>query len=352
MHMDISLKKMLFKKNKKELSLTLQIQFLKRLHQLLDNGYPLIHSLRLIQLEKKFKVVSSTLEELLINGTTLGSAFKKLHFHTLISSFLTTVETTGYLKNNLLTCIRIGEQQLTYTQKIKRVIRYPIILLVFFIILFSLINYFVLPSFESMITSDDSAFSMYIVMNIIKSIGLILATIISILYFLYLFKNRINQTFTIEQRINHLKKIPLINYLMTLHTTFLFSTQLSTLLKSGLTLKNTLAHLAKQSQMPIISHYSKLLIQDYRKGGDAVHLLHHFPLIDQQLALLFQNQTNMKDLAKDLAVYNQILFDEFEHSIMKIIQMIQPIFFSLLAIFIILMYISILWPMFDLINHL
>lgn len=342
-----------FKRKEKSPPLEIQAQFFKRLYQLLNNGYSLINSLQLIQLERNLTTVSLPLKSRLINGSSLGYSLQDLGFHPLMSSFLITVESTGNLKRHISTCIKIAEQQINYVEKLKRIIRYPLILSIFFIILFIIINNIVLPSFETIIPADnETSFSLYSVINIIKIIGLIIIFLLCSIAFMYFMRNKLNTLLSIKQKIEFLQRIPFINYLITLHTTFLFSAQLSTLLNSGMTFKNTLHHLSQQSQMPIISYYSDLLIKEFRKGGDIVDLLYKLPLIDEQLALLFQNNTNVKQLAKDLTMYEQILFDEFENSIIKSIQLIQPVFFTVLALFIVLMYISILWPMFDLINNL
>lgn len=349
--MDIYLKSIFSKKKEQPPHLKVQIQFLKRLYQLLNNGYSLIDSLQLIQLERNLRSLTRPLKTMLVNGKSLGQALESLSFHPLITNFLKTVESSGNLKTHIKTTIKIAEQQNNYLNKIKEVIRYPLILSVFFLGLFIIINNIVLPSFETMLYTEQTRFFHHGI-SFIK-ITLISLSIVALLIMgLYIFRGYLAKFLSIEKRIFLLSKIPYINYIASLHTSFLLSTQLSTLLDSGMTFKGAFLHLSRQGQMPIISYYSKLFIQQFEKGENLIELLQQLPLIDQQLAGLFQNAVNKKQLAQDLRMYEEILFDEIESSIVKLIQIIQPLFFVTLSIFIIFMYLSILWPMFNLINDL
>src|SRR5690625_5196461 len=100
-----------------------------------------------------------------------------------------------------------------------------------------------------------------------------------------------------------------------------------------MTIKDVLEHLAKQSQLPIISYYSSFLTKEIITEGDLVSRLEQFKLLDKQLAYLFKTNTNMQYLAKDLRMYEYMIFDELQQRVMKSISLIQPLVFTLLALF-------------------
>lgn len=353
MLMDFFQKIKLHFQNNTTVPLEKQHRFLKRLYQLLNNGYSLLNSLNLMKLEKDLKEISIQVKFELSKGVQLSKVLKKVNFHPLITNYLATVETSGDLKDHVRTCIKLTEQRLQYIKQSKKLMRYPAILLIFFLAIFFIINYFVLPSFRNFFPEQAAAnFSVHLIINTIKGFGFIMITLAGCVYLCYLFRHQISRMFSVMVKINILTKIPFLNTLSTLHYTLLFSTQLSTLLQSGMTIKDVLEHLAKQSQLPIISYYSSLLTKEIITGGDLVSRLEQFKLLDKQLAYLFKTNTNMQDLAKDLRMYEYIIFDELEQRVMKAISLIQPFLFTLLALFIISMYFVIMWPMFDLINHI
>src|SRR5699024_4597175 len=114
--------------------------------------------------------------------------------------------------------------------------------------------------------------------------------------------------------------------------------------------KDTLQNMSKQTKLPIVSYYTSLIMNQLANGFLIVHLLDNLTFIDKQLANVFHNNTNAETLAKDLAVYAEFLNEDMERKIMRIITMIQPIFFVFLACFIILVYVTLMWPMFQLIQ--
>lgn len=350
--MDFFQRNIFLKRKENYIPLHLQLQFLKRLYRLLNNGYSLIESLQLIKLEQDLEIISKRIEKELIQGNSLAIALEKVNFHSSITGFLHSVEPTGHITKHIQTCVQLTQQRLNYVKKLQQVTRYPIVLAILFFGIFLLIYQFVLPSFERILSTQNNLFiKTNIFINTIKILGFIILSSAIIGMCLYLCRNYFQTMFSIDQKINILTKFPLVNKFITLHLTFLFSTQLSVLIQSGMTLRHILSHLSEQQQTPILSHYSFLLMKEFQKGGDFILLLKSLPLIDAQLALLFKNNSNMKDLARDLSMYGEIIFDEFERNMVKVISLIQPIFFLILALFIILMYLAIMFPMFDLINH-
>src|SRR5699024_7362801 len=85
------------------------------------------------------------------------------------------------------------------------------------------------------------------------------------------------------------------------------------------------------------------------QSGHYIHpLLLELSFIDRPLALLFERQNNLRYLEKDLDAYAAMLTEQIEQKITKIITLVQPFFFGLLALMILFVYISLIWPTFHL----
>src|SRR5699024_4541550 len=104
--------------------------------------------------------------------------------------------------------------------------------------------------------------------------------------------------------------------------------------------------------LPIIAYYSSLMMNELSKGLHISLLMTNLPFFEKQLAAIFQKNTHMAALEKDLVAYADLLIEEIHRKVMKIITLIQPIFFIILASFIVFIYITLMWPMFQLINSI
>jgi competence protein ComGB len=160
----------------------------------------------------------------------------------------------------------------------------------------------------------------------------------------------IKRKIPIDQQLKILYRIPIYRYFLRLQTSFQFAAHFGSLLKAGLSLKQILYELTVQQRLPILSFYAKLLTIDLNRGFHLSSQLAELPLIEKQLENIFQKNTDMKLLEKDLSLYSEILLEELQRKIISAIMLIQPIFYIVLGIFIVFIYLSLMLPMFQLIN--
>lgn len=348
--MDLFLKQFITKR-KRKLPHDVQLRFLKRLHRLLENGYPLLEALEMYTLDKQLKKPAESIATALKNGTSLDAAFDQAGFHQAIIAYLYFVQANGSLQETIEKSIQMFEYRTNTTKRFQRVFRYPIILLLVFSILLYFINRHVLPSFQNLFQSSAEASNIVsitiIIINGLSSF-LFFASISIILciigwYFLH-------KKVPIEKQLKLYNSIPLYRNLVKMQTSFLFATHFSTLLKAGLPYKEILIFLANQTKLPIIAYYSNQMIDDLKKGIHLAHVLSEYTFLDYQLTNIFQKNTNHYALEKDLSIYAHMLLEDIENNTIKVITYLQPAFFLIIACFVIFIYAIIMWPMFELIK--
>lgn len=349
--MDLLLRKHTIFRKSKRLSIDLQLRFLNRLARLLKNGYPLLEALEIIKWDDKLAPISTNVIRLLKNGYTIDHALDELKFHPDISSYLYFVKNSGDLEENIQKCILIFEDKLKYIKKFKQTIRYPVILFMIFFILLTFLQQTVLPSFiEIFQLSDESTSTISLsltLINIIINTVFIIVTITGLIAILwYVMKIKL----TIEQKLKVYNRIPIYRTFLTIQTSFLFATHLSSLLKTGLPIKNILTILADQEKLPILSYYASRLTDELSQGIYINTLLTKLDFITPQLSIIFQKNADSDALEKDLSVYAEHLTEELHRKLVKLLVTIQPIFFVILACFIVFIYIALMWPMFQLIK--
>ncbi|SHG68410.1 MULTISPECIES: competence type IV pilus assembly protein ComGB [Virgibacillus] len=347
--MDIFLKHPLKKHNK--LSNQQQLRFLKRLNHLLTNGYPLIEALNSIAWTKPFSNLSEKIIFELKNGATFDQALQKSAFHPSITNYLSFSMSNENLQGNIQRCYKMFEQKLKYNSKFKQAIRYPILLLTIFLPILILLKQVVLPSFIDLYQGIPGS-STILVITISLIDWLLLLCIITFITvcILALSWQRMKRSISIERQIKLYTRIPIYRAFLTTQTSFLFATQFSTLIQTGLSFKAILQQMMHQKKHPLIAHYAKLMTAQLREGRQLPALLSQFDFLDKPLANIFQKDSNTATLKMDLHVYAEGLMEEMETNMLKLITYIQPMFFIIIGCFVLFIYITLMWPMFQLIK--
>lgn len=335
----------------KALQEDVQLTFLKRLHRLLDNGYSLIGALEVIKWDKKLANVSEQIIQLLMEGYVIDEAFEKANFHPTIIAYLYFVRINGNLIASIEKCTNMFEQRIKYIKKFSRVIRYPIVLFIVFIFLLIFLKQSVLPLFSDLFQSSTESsrtvlFSI-IFIDFISTTFIIVIFLIGIATFIWHFYKR---HMSIEEQIAIYNKIPIYRAFLKIQTSYYFATHMSMFLEAGMPIKEILENMSGQQKLPIISHYASLMLEQLQNGVYIDHLLQNLPLLEEQLATLFQKHHNIDSLKKDLTAYAEFLADTLKQKITRAISYIQPAFFITLACFIIFIYLTLMWPMFQLIQ--
>ncbi|MGY0692931.1 competence type IV pilus assembly protein ComGB [Virgibacillus sp. FSP13] len=349
--MALYLKKYFTKIRQKNFKKEQQLLFLNRLSRLLQNGYTLIESLEVIKWNKTMKEPASVIMLALKSGSTLDQAFEKAKFNSIITSYLYFVRANGDIEASIRKCLNMYEQRLHYHRKFQQVARYPAILLLIFSVLLYFIKQSVLPSFLDLFQTSTEASSMLFISIMIIDFLSNFAYLLLILVIVFCLLWQINKRkIRIEKQIKLYSSLPIYRKYKQIQTTFLFATHFGSLLKTGIPIKEILNTMAQQTKLPILAYYSTLMIQELNQGRHITSLLSQLKLLDKQIPIIFQKNADVTALEKDLSIYAELLTEELHRKILKAITYIQPVFFLILAGFIVFIYITLMWPMFQLIK--
>lgn len=335
---------------KERITNELQLRFLERLHRLLTNGYPLLSALEILTWDKQMVQPAAKITAGLKNGSTIDQAFEDALFHPSIISYLFFVRLNGDLRGGIGKCAEMYAHRMKYMKKFQQITRYPLILLFIFSILLYFIKQSVLPAFAELFQNTSASSTLTITMQMLDFLGtgaiISLAVILMGLLIWKTLKNKL----PIETQMQLFNSIPIYRSFLKLQTSFLFAMHFNTLLKTGMSFKEILHQMANQQKVPIIAYYSGLMTAELTKGLHITYLLSQFTFLEKQLASIFQKNADISSLEKDLTVYAELLTEEIQRKIIKTITYVQPLFFLILASFIIFIYVTLMWPMFDLIN--
>jgi competence protein ComGB len=329
----------------------IQLRFLQRLSRALSSGYSLNESLEVVKWDKALTPLATDAIHILQDGNTLPIALEKLNFHPIIISFLSISQEYGDLESSIQKTVEIFDKRLEYSKKFSQVIRYPILLIIVFSFLFFFIQHSVLPNLLTLMDqSTDRSVVISMILNISSVLyyGFLLIVLLALAF--RMSWQYLQSKIPIDYQLKLFQLIPIYRSYVTLNTSYLLATHMSSLLQTGISIKDVLAILMAQPKLNIISHYASRLTEGLNQGIHLSLLLHSFRFINPQLASIFQKNSNADTLEKDLAVYAIFLTDELHQKIMRTITYIQPIFFTLLGLVVILIYMSLMWPMYQIIE--
>ncbi|GGJ47592.1 competence type IV pilus assembly protein ComGB [Virgibacillus salexigens] len=348
--MDLYLKQFLVK-SKDRISDDDQLQFLKRMHRLLDNGYSLLDTLEVMTWDKQLANTAEQIINSLKNGFSLEQALSNCSFHSSIVNYISFANTNQNIEENIQRCYMMFEQRLNNLKKFKHLLRYPLILLSLFLPLLFILKQSVLPSFLELYQQSPSSSSLIIFsIFLIDWLGLLLILTclgiggIAILWKIY------NQRLPIEKKLRVYQRIPIFRTYIKLQTSFLFASQFSTLIKTGMSFKDVLDQMIYQEKQPIISYYCRRMGKQLSNGHPIPTLISQFFFLEMQLTAIFQRSNNNQALETDLFLYAEILLEEIQRKLVKYLTYIQPVFFIIIACFILFVYITLMWPMFQLVK--
>lgn len=333
---------------RRQLKPELQLRFLQQLAKVLTNGYSLLSALETLKWDRSLALLAENTINKLKNGIGFDKALEELKFNPLITTYLYFSKDYGDLEENISKCVGIYEKRLHYYRQFGQAIRYPLILLVVFTMMFFFIQHSVIPNLLTL--AQQGTENAILIKLSITVVTVCYYTFIICIFLILLCRiiwQYLKLKVPIETQLIFLKLLPFYRSYLKLNTSFLFATHISSLLKSGLSIKDVLAILEKQSRLPLLSYYSSLLTKGLNQGIPISFVITNLFFINSQLAKLFQKNANTELLEKDLTIYAAMLIEQLNQRILKAITYIQPIFFILLGIMIILIYLSLIWPMYQ-----
>jgi competence protein ComGB len=321
------------------------------MNRLLSSGYPLLETLQVLQWDKRLATPAETISQAFKNGKTIDASFLQANFHHTIVAYLSFVKSNGDLEGSIEKCLTMFKSRVKYRNKFMQTARYPLILLFIFLLLLHVIQLFVLPSFVDLFQTNSQMssslmFSIFIIDFLFQAGLLIILLLLISLLGWRLMRHKLS----IETQMKIIQSLPVYRKIVRLQTSFHFAVHFSTLLKTGMPYKEIIEHMARQKQLPILSHYAFLIKKELTRGIPIASLLTQFSLLENQLTSIFSHNQNSDALEKDLSIYAELLTEEIERKIMKTITYVQPVFFAILAGFIMFIYITLMWPMFQLLQ--
>ncbi len=337
---------------KKTIPLKEQIQFLNRLIKLLEKNYTFKKTLELMTYDPQFSKLATSFLHLLHDGSTVEDSFRKLKFDSTVIAYMYFTKESGQMLNQIKNCNQILSMREKLQDKLKKIIRYPTFLIIISVFLFIMMSSYLFPLYTNtfyQMEHNGALTFFYTVDSIFKAfmITILILMVIGMITYFVIYKN-----LSLENKIKWINNIPIVSNMFRLFTSMQLAYHIASILQNGRTIKETLTIITKQQELKVLQLYSKKMISVLADGKSLFDSVAGLSLIENDLKQLIRRADQDGTLLSDLQAYSTLLLDTIEQKFKRLLFIIQPTLYSIIGLFILLIYFFALFPMFQLIQYL
>ncbi|MGF2617061.1 type II secretion system F family protein [Rossellomorea vietnamensis] len=330
--------------------------FLKRLGELLSNGYSLTDAIEFVFIGhyKAQGAIRLMMLSQLQNGSSLSAVLHSSGLPLHVCSQIYFAERHGRIAETL---IQAGEY-LTARKKdreaLMKVLTYPLVLISILIGVMILLKSVLFPQFEILYSSLDYTpeNNLRLFLNIFENLpAIFLALLVAsmtaggIIYLRF-------QSYTPLKKAELLLRVPYVSrYIRLLYTQF-FSREVSFLLNSGMSINQALTEMESQTYRPLFEEAAGRMIQDLKIGKSFPETIEFFGLFTDGFLEVIRHGERRGQLPQELFIYSQFCMETLEESGKNMLTVIQPVVFLFIGLFILLIYFSVMVPMFQVMQSL
>jgi competence protein ComGB len=341
---------------KKKIKLKNRSEFLSRLAVLLKEGYTFYDSVSLLLPHHvdDYRLLLTKIESDFRDGETVTHILSRLEFSSSILLPVVIAERDGRLAETLSSMAVRMEKTEEAKKKLKGLLAYPAGLFIFISILLLGFRKFFLPNIELLASSrsnGDSGFVQSLPTLVAKTPDIILGIGILLTCFLVgcmIFYKKLPPA----KKIKFFIAIPFLGNIFTMWKTRLFSSELGSLLLSGLSMQDSLDILINQNLDPVLSEIANEIKKSVIYGEPFDKAVAITDGLTKQFSSFVEHGTNSGHLPKELIIYSEYLENKISDLLTKGLAILQPLLFSLIAICILAAYIALLLPMYGMIDKI
>lgn len=329
-------------------TLSLQQKFLTRFSQLLQNGFSISDALHIMATLFKKQAIQPMIDAC-SHGQHFADTLEQAHFETRIIYMIRCSEQAGALLQGLQKAADYSDFHLKNRSELSKKIRYPLTLFALISLILVAVFTLFMPKikgfYQSFNLSNNSSLLQGVILIMISTF--ILLSILTLLIFCILHV----QHLSFQTRVKSLLfRIPLIRPLIQKIFSYYFSSQWLIFLNCGLSLKESLNMMIQFETIPFI----RLIIEDlhaqFEAGNSLSNTIQSSSYFTPYFKLTMSHALILGNLTSELNHYSASEFKALSAILNNSFKVIQFSFLLLIGIIIILVYLSILQPVFDMMN--
>lgn len=339
---------------RKKWTLVDQGNFLKKTGELLERGYSYSEAVESILVQmpgSRHLEIKEGISELKA-GQPLYMVLTKLKFQKEIIGYIYFADKHGSMSEAISEGSKLLLKKNSDLQKFKKVFSYPAFMFAVTIILFAFVDRSLIPQYFSLYESMSlelnlftKAVSFFGEMLPLLSVFCFLVMVLLLIFYLLYFRNL---PLLFQRKI--LLHIPLVGSMLRIIQSQYFTRQLGYLLSGGLSVHESLRLFQSIPKNLFYRDMATFITERLKTGETFANILQEMGFFEKELPFVVNHgQTNGK-LDQELLFFSQNCLNKLEGKMEKGLKLVQPIIYGIVALLVISMYLSIMLPMFQLIN--
>lgn len=328
--------------------------FCRQISALLDAGIPIADALQIISqqiINKKLRVVISEIAEEVLTGVPFSEAMQKQKiFPELLVQMISSGEASGTLNNVMRRMAEDYEKEYGLKKKISGAMIYPILIMVVAVVAVVFVLTSVMPRFVEMFASAN--LKLPIATQILLNISEFLQH-----YCLYLFIALVLLIFAVIKysHTSHGRfwfdifklNIPIIGKIYKKLISARFTRTLSSLLKSGIPLIQSLDYVASVVGNKVVKGKVLKIKEEIEKGANLTESVRKADFFEPVVIHMVKIGEDSGQLDEVMENTSQIYDQEVESAVQGISSIIEPLMIIFMAVIVGALVLSIVSPMFD-----
>ncbi|GEL06929.1 competence-related pilin export protein ComGB [Salisediminibacterium halotolerans] len=326
-------------------------EFLFQLGSLLDGGYPLGEAAALYERfsQGKQKEWLTNAVSHLNTGGMMADSLQEAGFPKELVSSLRFAEMYGDLQNGFLRSASILRKRAEMKEQIKSVLHYPAFLLVGFIAIIGVMVQGVIPRFDVFFDSMGHQLP-WITQFVLKAfqftyVSLLAGIVFCVLAVIFSFRRK-----TAVEQWKTLLKIPFAKNYFRSFLTYYFLAQLSPLLINGFSLRDSIKTIEEEALHELYRNEGARITASLREGEPFAEAIAAAPYYVDQLTEIVEIGESKGRLGEELERFSAYLFSHIYSQTYERLRWFQPVFFAIIGGVVLMLFLSMMMPVFTMID--
>ncbi|WP_165996653.1 competence type IV pilus assembly protein ComGB [Bacillus sp. Cs-700] len=323
--------------------------FLCRVGKMLEEGYSLAKCLEVYALYQNDHIRANI--ELIIlrlkGGDSFHDVLADFHFPGDILSYLYMSEQRDFA-TGISASGQLMKTRSEWQKRLRSTLAYPIFLFWMTAIMLFVVGKYLLPQFNTLYQTLDVPlpFISKFFMELVRFMPAIVVGVIVLSIAFYLSTLVKNKPTSAVQKMIIYSKVPFVHLFIPLYLTHHTSLHLGLLLQSGLSIAEAFSLLTKQSHFVFFQEEASRVSLSLMRGEKLEGLFDHASLYVPEFKEILMHGQVSGNLGRELILYGEVVGERFEELVKKGFMILQPVSFVGVGLVVMLMFMSILMPMF------
>ncbi len=319
----------------KKIKTSQQAEYLLVISKLLKNGFSLSQSINCLRLLDEGNKIFENINRDLQSGAMISQSLHHLQLPAVIFNQLVIAQEHGNIAQALEQTGQLLQSQAKQKAKLQELLAYPCFILAFLLTMLVGMKIYIIPQLE--IANGGKSIDLFL------QILLMLLVIIIVWGLIFSWNLRKKAEY---QRALTLVKLPTIGKIYLSFFQFLILQGLGMQLGSGMNLFDICESNNRFQKGSIQVYLANKFVQNLTAGKSLLDLIDKEPLLPKQLKVLLQAGESGPQLAADLLLMSELKFDETQRNLKKLLNLVQPILFGIIAVVVVVTYLMVLLPIY------